>query len=262
MADQQTEPGEPNKSVIRETDDDARRLAKSLVRTARFGAIAALQPETGHPLASRVAVASDLDGTPVILASTLSGHTSAILNDARCSLLAGEPGKGDPLAHPRITLFCSAERLEHDGVSHLRVRKRYLARHPKAALYADFGDFAFFRLNVVGASLNGGFGKAFELGPEDLLSVMDDLAGWSELDAGACTHMNEDHTDAVQLYAEQLCKAGPGNWKMACLDPEGADLVSGDKAARLWFDQPLASPDALRSELASLAKRARQAAKE
>jgi putative heme iron utilization protein len=44
----------------------------------------------------------------------------------------------------------------------------YLARHPKAQLYADFPDFIFIRLKPLGASLNGGFGKAFRLTADEV----------------------------------------------------------------------------------------------
>ncbi|WP_428650261.1 HugZ family protein [Roseibium sp.] len=253
----QDETGREKKSVIRPTDDQARQLAKGLVRSARFGALAALEAGTGHPLASRVAVASDIDGTPVILTSLLSGHTAAILETPSCSLLVGEPGKGDPLAHPRTSLFCKAVRIERGSPTHNRLRSRYLARHPKAELYVDFGDFSFFRLELERASLNGGFGKAFELQKEDLLTPVDDPERWSAMEAGAVTHMNEDHKEAVRLYAEALCKADKANWRLACLDPEGLDLVAGDKVERLWFADPLDDPQDLRSVLVALAVQAR-----
>jgi len=247
------------KSVIRPTDDQARGLAKGLIRTARFGALAAIEAGTGHPLASRVAVATDLDGTPVILTSTLSGHTKAILENPDCSLLVGEPGKGDPLAHPRISLFCTAVRAERGGPVHERLRRRYLARHPKAELYVDFGDFAFFRLELERASLNGGFGKAFELEKSDLMTPVTDLEQWALMEDGAVAHMNEDHGDAIKLYAEVLLKSVEANWKLACLDPEGLDLVAGDKVERLWFDAPLGGPEDLRPTLVALALQARNA---
>lgn len=245
------------KSVLRETDDEARRLAKTLIRTARFGALAAVDATRGVPLASRVATATDLDGTPVILTSTLSGHTAAILKTPACSLLVGEPGKGDPLAHPRTSLYCTARKIDRGTADHVRLRRRYLARHPKAELYVDFGDFAFFRLELSGASLNGGFGKAFELSAEDLLIGNLKLEDWQEMEAGAVEHMNDDHRDAIQLYAEVLCQAGAGTWRLACLDPEGMDLVAGDRVTRLWFDPPLPAPSALRPVLVDLAKKAR-----
>lgn len=91
-------------TVIRPTDDEARALARRLVRLARHGALAVLDPRDGAPFASRVALATEMDGTLVMLVSRLSQHTEALAADARCSLLVGEPGKGDPLAHPRLTV--------------------------------------------------------------------------------------------------------------------------------------------------------------
>lgn len=156
------------KSPIRETDEDARVLGRQLLQQARFAALATLEPETGHPLASRIAFGLDGAGCPISLMSTLAYHTKALLADAHCSLLVGEPGKGDPLAHPRITLQARATQLDKASEDHARTRALYLAQHPKAALYVDFGDFFLFRFTVQTAYLNGGFGKAFVLTADDL----------------------------------------------------------------------------------------------
>ena len=245
-------------SVIRPTDDQARRLVKKMIRTARFGALAALEPGTGHPLSSRVSVATDIDGTPVILISTLAAHTRALKETPACSILVGEPGKGDPLAHARATVLCNASEVEVTSSHHDRIRRRYLARHPKAGLYVDFGDFSFFRLEVLRASLNGGFGKAFELTSGDVLTTVSDFDAWAEMEAGAVAHMNSDHSDAVKLYAEVLLKAEPARWSLGCLDPEGLDLVAGDRVERLWFDERLISTGELRKTLVDLASKARE----
>src|SRR5688572_13428223 len=135
---------EPKKDVLRPTDAEAIRLARTLLRAARYGALAVLEPATGVPLASRVALATDHDGAPLILVSALSAHTGALIADPRCSLLVGEPGRGDPLAHPRMTLVCRAEKLERGTPEQARAERRFLSRHPKAALYAGFGDFSYF----------------------------------------------------------------------------------------------------------------------
>ena len=44
----------------------------------------------------------------------------------------------------------------------------YLAAYPKAKLYFDFGDFRMVEFTVKAAFLNGGFGQAFHLTPDDL----------------------------------------------------------------------------------------------
>lgn len=153
---------------IRATDGDARALARQLIDDARFGALAVCDPETGAPYVSRVGVGTDASGVPVILISTLSRHTQGLLRDPRCSLLVGEPGKGEALTHPRITLMCIAVRIDRDGPEHEETARLYLLRQPKAQLYLGLGDFNFFRLRIEKAYLNGGFGKAFALTQHDL----------------------------------------------------------------------------------------------
>ena len=162
----------PDMSPIRTTDDQARALARGLIDTARFGALATLDPATGAPAVTRVAVGTDARGTPVTLVSELSAHTRAMRADARVSLLLGEPAdRGDPLSHPRLTLHASARFIDRAGADHSALRGRWLADHPKAKLYVDFADFGFVLLVPHGASLNGGFGRAFDLTAQDLHPV-------------------------------------------------------------------------------------------
>jgi putative heme iron utilization protein len=248
---------EEPKSVIRETDAEAVRLAKTLVRTARYGALAALEPGSGAPQASRVATATDLDGTPLILVSALSEHTAALLADPRCSLLVGEPGKGDPLAYPRIGLRCLAEKLERGAPDQARAERRYLNRHPKAKLYAGFADFSFFRLNIEAASLNGGFGKAYRLTRTDLIAdhpVNDALAAAEQ---PAIDHMNADHRDAVDAYARAFAGARDDGWTITGIDAEGLDIALGDDSRRLFFGAPLEGAAAMRPVLVALVQQAR-----
>ena len=93
------------KDVLQPVDDSARRLSKTLIRTARQAALGTIDPTDGSPFVSRVSLATAMDGSPVFLISRLSGHFANLESDPRCSLLVGEPGKGDPLAHPRITFL-------------------------------------------------------------------------------------------------------------------------------------------------------------
>lgn len=153
---------------VRETNDEAIALARKLMDEANFGSIACIEPQTGYPLVSRIAVSTDESGELIFLASELSNHSKCLADDSRCSVMIGEPGKGDPLAHPRITLIGSVEKIDRASSVRDRLRDPYLQRHPKAELYIDFGDFHFFRLKLDRANLNGGFGKAFELKREDL----------------------------------------------------------------------------------------------
>jgi heme iron utilization protein len=248
------------KDVIRETDAEAIRLAKTLIRSARFGALAAIEPGTGAPLASRVGVATDADGTPLILVSQLSAHTKSILADPRCSLLVGEPGKGDPLAHPRITLVCRATKLEPGTPERIRAERRYLNRNPKAKLYVGLGDFSFFRLEVERASLNGGFGKAYLLTRGDIIVDGPAVEALAESEQRAVDHMNDDHLDAIANYARYFAKAdGGGGWVMTGIDVDGIDLAAGDESRRVFFASPLKDAQDMRMVLVEMAKEARAA---
>lgn len=250
---------EKAKSIIRETDAEAIRLARTLMRSARFGSLAVIDADSGRPHVSRVGTATDIDGSPIILVSALAPHTRALFADPRCSLLLGEPGKGDPLAHPRMTLFCNARVIARNMPSHERVVRRYLNRQPKAELYAGFADFSFIRLEPEGASLNGGFGKAYMLTAEDLVRPNPVDPGLDAMEDGVLAHMNTDHRDAVALYARHFTGAPDGAWVMTGIDADGFDLARNDKVRRVFFDSPLEDETDIRSVLVAMADEARQA---
>jgi hypothetical protein len=69
--------------------------------------------------------------------------------------------------------------------------------------------------------------------------------------------MNDDHADAVELYATVLLGQPGGGWKLTGIDPEGCDLRLGERTARLDFDRPVADAEAARMELVSLVRKAR-----
>jgi len=239
-------------------DFDPRALAKTLLRATRAGTLGTLDRNTGHPFASLVNVATDVDGSALILTSRLSTHTANLEADGRASVLLAETGKGDPLAHPRLTTLGVFARIERESADEARLRRRFLARHPKSELYAGFGDFSFWRMQVASAHLNGGFARAADLAAADVLT---DLSGAEELvgaEEGAVEHMNADHAEATRLYATKLLGLEDGPWRISGLDPDGADLTAGDRTARLMFPQRVTSAAALRQVLVELAKAARE----
>jgi putative heme iron utilization protein len=240
-------------------DFDPKAVAKGLLRATRAGTLATLDRNTGYPFASLVNVATDIDGAPLILVSRLSTHTANLEVDGRASLLLASTGKGDPLAHPRLTLLGRFVQIARDDPQEPRLRRRFLARHPKSELYAGFGDFSFWRLDAVSAHLNGGFARAADLTAAD---VSTDIAGAEDLveaEAGAVAHMNDDHAEAVRLYATKLLGAEDGAWRLTGLDPEGLDLARGDATLRLPFAERVTSAEQLRKAVVDLAAKARAA---
>ena len=217
--------------------------AKALLRATRVGTLATIDRNTGHPFASLVNVATDIDGSPLILISRLSTHTANLEKDGRASVLLASVGHGDPLAHrdPRAP----------------GLRRRFLARHPKSELYAGFADFSFWRLQVVSAHLNAGFARAADLKSADVITDVAGVENLIEAEADAIMHMNEDHAEAVRLYATKLLGAEDGPWRLTGLDPEGLDLALGDATLRLPFPQRVATADELRKVVVDLAAKAR-----
>ena len=156
-------------SPIRPTDDAARALAREIIADARFGALGTIDPESGRPMVSRIACVPGPDGMPLALVSDLAAHTQALKRDPGCSILLGEPGeRGDPLTHPRLTLIGRARFVRHGEEGHAALATHYLGKQPKAKLYIGFADFALMTMDIEGAHLNGGFGKAFVLTADDL----------------------------------------------------------------------------------------------
>jgi putative heme iron utilization protein len=249
---------ENKKDVRQETTPAAVQQAKTLIRTARSAALATIEPGTGWPLATRVGMSTDMDGTPIILISKLAAHTPALLADPRCTLLVGYPGRGDPLAHPRISIACEARQVERDSDEHTRLDHRYLCHQQKAQLYSGLGDFRYFRLEVRHAALNGGFGKAFDLTGADLINANPANAELAAAEAGAIEHMNDDHGEAVGMYAEYFAKAPAGNWRLVGIDAEGIDIIDGDDVRRVWFETELTSPHDMHMTLVRMAGEARR----
>jgi putative heme iron utilization protein len=230
------------------------RLAKSLLRRSRQGALATLMAESGDPYCSLVNVAGAPDGSPILLISRLAVHTRNILADPRISLMLDERAPGDPLEGARIMVAGRAE--EVDAERDL-LRRRYLNVHPSAETFVDFKDFSFFRIRPSGAHLVAGFGHIVDLGPEQFLTEVGDAASLIEAEQGAIEHMNEDHREAMSLYATKLLGAGVADWRCTGCDPEGFDLQADATILRLEFPARVTGPGELRKMLVRLAEEAR-----
>ncbi len=204
--------------------------AKQLMRLSRTAALATLDPATGAPLTTLVGVASDFDGAPLFLMSTLARHTQRLASDPRASLLlTGETERGDPLNHPRVTLNGRIGRAPEP-----RARTRYLQRNPKAKLYADFADFAFFRMAIESVHFNGGFGRADALTPGEILASREGETELAEAEPRLIDWVNALGDGPVA----RLAGRGPSGrqiWRAVGLDAEGLDLAAGGRTARVQF---------------------------
>ena len=238
---------------MKETRDfDPKQAAKKLLREGRSGALATLMPGTGDPYCSLVNVATDFTGAPLMLLSTLAIHTKNLLADGRISLMLDERKDGDPLEGARVMLMGSCSKTSDSSVPRM-----YLRRHPEAEMFAGFGDFAFYRMEIVRAHLVAGFGRIVDLKPQDILADVSDAQPLLEAADDAIAHMNVDHAEACRLYATKLLGAADGDWRCVGVDPEGLELQNGRVALRLPFPQRVTAPGPLRAVLKQLAEQAR-----
>jgi putative heme iron utilization protein len=229
---------------------EARRLIRgAIAATLATGA-------EGAPFASLVTPATAPDLSPLMLLSSLSEHTRHLKAEPRCALLfTGRPEGPNPQTAPRVTLTGLAEPVPAEEVPALKAR--WLARHPYAALYADFGDFALWRVRPGGALLVGGFARATRLRLAELLPDPDAVAALAAAEAGILEHVNDDHADAVAAIAQGLLGGAPGAWRLAAVDTDGCDLVLEETVLRLPWPEPVADANGVRAMLVRAAREGR-----
>lgn len=233
--------------------------ARTLAASCRTGALCtlALDP-AGYPYGSFVTFALD-GGDPVFLISALAEHTRNLAADPRASLLITEAGDGDPLARGRVTLIGPCARAA-PGDELARAQAAYLAAHPDAAYYLDFGDFAIFKLRVEALRYIGGYGRMSWVQAADWRGAEPDALAPHA--AGILAHMNEDHGDTLALYCRAFSRAADTTAAvMTAVDRYGFEMsattAEGPRPIRVAFSRPIATPEEARVELVALAKRAR-----
>lgn len=228
-------------------------------RSATLSTIA--RDPAGFPYGSLVTVAFDEVGRPLFLLSTLAEHTGNLVACAEASALVTEPlgGHAEPLALGRVTILgrCAAVP-EEDKAS---ARSTFLSQQPSASYYVDFGDFSFYRLEPVALRYVGGFGRMSWVSADDYrVAEADPLAPAAH---GILKHMNDDHASAVLAYATALAGLPAAtSATMTAVDRYGFEIAAatpdGPRAARLAFDEPVATSDEVRRAMVALVKRARE----
>jgi putative heme iron utilization protein len=220
--------------------------ARKLLRAARVGTLASAVD--GQPFASLVTPACAPDLSLLLLLSDLSEHTRHLRVERRCSVLAtGAPDGANPQTAPRVTITGLAERLVDTAL-----KARYLAIHPYAALYADFGDFSLWRIRPSGGHYVGGFARAARLRAADLAPEPAAVEAIVAAETGIIDHCNVDHPGALAAIAGL-----PGDWRMVAVDVDGCDLAQGERVIRIHWSAPVADAQAVRRELIRLAREAR-----
>jgi hypothetical protein len=227
--------------------------ARKLLRAARVGALGTVAD--GQPFASMVTPATFGDLSVLLLLSSLADHTRNLQAEPRCSLLVvGTPTDANPQTAPRLSLSGLAAPDPDPAL-----KARWLAVHPYAVPYADFGDLAIWRFRPVQTHYVGGFARAERPRPGELLPDPAAVAAIAAAADDIMAHCNRDHPDALAVIARHAGGAGEGPWQMAGVDVDGCDLACGEQVLRIAWSAPVADAGSVAAELARLARAARAA---
>lgn len=252
MAEADDEPKIPKGAMA--PGPEPRWQTRQLLRAARSAVLAT--QKAGQPYASLITPACAPDGSVLMFLSQLSEHTRQLRAEPRCSLMAmGEASSANPQTAPRATLTGTAE-LETDPA----LKARWLAIHPYAQLYAEFGDFSLWRMRPATVQLVGGFARAFRLKPAEIAPDPAAMAAIMAAESDIIAHCNQDHAEALALIAGR-----PGAWRMVAVDVDGCDLAIAaeegeeQRTIRVAWQAPAGNVAAVQQELAALTKTASQA---
>ena len=235
--------------------DDSGSAARRLVRSSRQATLATALAGDGWPYASLVMVACGQDASPLLLISELAEHTRNLASDPRASLLYdGTIGLDLPLTGRRATVMGPMERCDDAAAL-----ARYVRRHPDAEAYVALGDFHLWRMTIERVHIVAGFGAIEWLSADRVVLDTRSHGALAVSEPDIVGHMNEDHAQAVSLYATNLLGLEGGGWTLTGIDPEGVDLGREGGVARLDFEAPVGDPDAARKALVDLVAKARAA---
>lgn len=231
----------------------ARQLVRCAVKAVLCTSMSEDQFVKGYPFGSLVTIATAWDGSPILLLSSLAQHTKNIVNDEYISLLVdGTDGYHNPQQGPRVGVIGRLS-LTHDE----KLGRRFLRRHPQAAMYANFSDFQFFKIEVEKYHYVGGFAQALWIGKRNAVLPRKDWVNVAESEEEILLHMNSDHLETLKLYGTKLIRKRGKHWTMVSLDPEGIDLRCGNIIHRVNFPAPATNPHDIRKTLIQMSVKAK-----
>ena len=197
-----------------------------------------------------VTYATDTGGSPIFLFSDLSDHTQNLLENSRAAFLIERASHlNQPQAGPRLTLMGKIRKTKMRN--HI---SRFLNRHPKAKIYANFSDFNYYRMVVTELHFVGGFATSEWFKGSKIILPASISNKVSNAEKDIIDHMNFDHQGVVNFYANVICKRKGSAWKLVGVDCDGVDLACASRVARLNFKNRVNNPEDIKKELINLAE--------
>ncbi|BBX47756.1 DUF2470 domain-containing protein [Mycobacterium cookii] len=246
----------PLRPPTHSTRPSAAEQARTIAASTNAATLATVTAD-GDPWASFVTYGL-LGGQPVLCVSNLAEHGRNLAGDPRASLSIVAVGNGgDLLDSSRITL--AGVVFEPSSVERDAARTAYIDAVPAGRIFADFSDFTFWVLDVQRVRWVGGYGRMDSATGEDYAAAAPDPVTPNA--AGAITHLNADHADALAAMARAF-GGYPDTDTAVCtgIDRYGLDIQvhtpRGIAYTRIGFPERLNSAGQLRSVTAELARAA------
>ena len=174
-------------------------------------------------------------------------------------MTATVPEGRDPLGTARVTLVGELERMPEAEIP--AARAQFVAAHPGAGAYVDFGDFGWWRLEVRDVRYVGGFGSMSWVDEPTYRAARPDpvVAGAEPI----ISHMNADHGDANLAYVQAFAGLPEASAaEMVAVDARGMDFSvttpTGPVPARVAFPEPVANAAAVQGVVIAMLGDARR----
>jgi putative heme iron utilization protein len=237
--------------------------ALALLDAERSGVLSTLSKKLeGWPFGSIAPYALSRSSEPLILISDIAEHTRNLRADARASLLVQDTlAIDDPQAGARATLMGYAMPVPSPYLED--AWSRYTGSFPNSPDYLGAHDFSMFELKVTRVRFIGGFGEIYWLEGPDFVDPVAaaDLDPLAESIRSTCDHMNQDHRDALVLFAKVLAGIEGDEARMIHLDSEGFDMVlvteGSHKHIRIDFPEPVMTAEQVRTAMIDMIRRCR-----
>jgi putative heme iron utilization protein len=154
-------------------DSQSQQILVRLIREERVAAIGTLFH--GSPLVSMVLFSASDDGSSFdIHVSRLAQHTQGLAEHRNVGLMIADADRAskNPQTLARLSLQGEARLVAHSSPEYEEAKSRYLAKFPNAAINFGLGDFLLVRIDAQSARLVTGFGKIFDLTPDEIKSAL------------------------------------------------------------------------------------------
>lgn len=234
--------------------------ARTLMHTGRIGSLSTLsRKQPGFPFGSVMPYALDDPGRPIFLISTMAMHTQNLQQDPRGSMLVTQAdASGDALGASRVTLVGNIRLVPEPEIPN--ARELYLASYANSKYWVDFGDFSFYRMEVVDVYYVGGFGVMGWVPASDYDAAQPDPL--ADASAAIIEHMNADHADSLILLARVLAGIEAREAAMTSVDRLGFHLrlTTAEKVTgtRIAFSREVTDAAKAREVLVEMVQQARK----